>query len=69
MKRRILLQSVLASAALAPILGTSAAWAQDKWPSKPISYVVPFPAGGTTDILGRLIGQKLGTALGTTIVI
>ncbi|OOG47365.1 tripartite tricarboxylate transporter substrate binding protein [Polaromonas sp. A23] len=69
MKRRILLQATLASAALSSVLGTSMAWAQDKWPSKNIAYVVPFPAGGTTDILGRLIGQKLGTALGTTIVI
>lgn len=69
MKRRSLLQTALASAALLPLLGSAAAWAQDKWPSKPISYIVPFPAGGTTDILGRLIGQKLGAALGTTIVI
>jgi tripartite-type tricarboxylate transporter receptor subunit TctC len=30
---------------------------------------VPFPAGGTTDILARLIGQKLGPALGTTVII
>ena len=45
------------------------AQAQDKWPSKPITYVVPFPAGGTTDTLARLIGQKLGTALGQTIVV
>ena len=45
------------------------AWAQDKWPSKPITYVVPFPAGGTTDILARLIAQKLGPALGTTIIV
>ena len=45
------------------------AWRQDKWPSKPIIYIVPFPAGGTTDILARLIGQKLGPALGTTIVV
>ena len=52
-----------ASTVLAP------AWAQDKWPSKPITYIVPFPAGGTTDILARLIGQKLGPALGTTIVV
>jgi len=43
--------------------------AQDKWPSKPITYIVPFPAGGTTDILARLIAQKLGPALGTTIVV
>ncbi|HBD35996.1 MAG TPA: MFS transporter, partial [Cupriavidus sp.] len=27
----------------------------DHWPSKPITYVVPFAAGGTTDLLGRLI--------------
>lgn len=58
--------------AIASVLGSSpgsAAWAQDKWPSKPITYIVPFPAGGTTDILGRLIGQKLGPVLGTTIVV
>ena len=42
---------------------------QDKWPSKPIVYIVPFPAGGTTDILASLIGQNLGPALGTTIVV
>lgn len=69
MKRRSLLHTALASAALLPLLGAAPAWAQDKWPSKPINYVVPFPAGGTTDILGRLIGQKLGPVLGTTIVI
>ncbi|MEO7152008.1 MAG: tripartite tricarboxylate transporter substrate binding protein [Burkholderiaceae bacterium] len=43
--------------------------AQDRWPSKPIVYVVPFPAGGTTDILTRLIALKLGPALGTTVVV
>ena len=45
------------------------ATAQDKWPSKTITYVVPFPAGGTTDILARLIAQKLGPVLGTTIIV
>jgi tripartite-type tricarboxylate transporter receptor subunit TctC len=69
MKRRVLLQTALASAALATLTGTGMARAQDKWPSKPINYIVPFPAAGTTDILARLIGQKLGTALDTTIVI
>lgn len=48
---------------------TGGAHAQDKWPSKPITYLVPFPAGGTTDVLARLISQKLGAALGTTVVV
>ncbi|WP_431097016.1 Bug family tripartite tricarboxylate transporter substrate binding protein [Polaromonas aquatica] len=67
MKRRTLIHSAFAGAAMSAL--ALPAWAQDKWPSKPITYVVPFPAGGTTDILGRLIGQKLGAVLGTTIVI
>jgi tripartite-type tricarboxylate transporter receptor subunit TctC len=67
MKRRSLIHSAVAVAAVSA-LGLPAL-AQDKWPSKPVTYIVPFPAGGTTDILGRLIGQKLGPVLGTTIVI
>ena len=60
-------RSFTLTATLAALGGS--AFAQDKWPSKPITYIVPFPAGGTTDVLGRLIGQKLGSALGTTIVV
>lgn len=65
MKRRTFTQSALTASALLSLQ----TWAQDKWPSKPVTYIVPFPAGGTTDILGRLIAQKLGPALGTTVVI
>jgi tripartite-type tricarboxylate transporter receptor subunit TctC len=62
--------SIVALAAMAACAATALpALAQDKWPSKPITYIVPFPAGGTTDVLGRLIGQKLGAVLGTTIVV
>ncbi|HLL18747.1 MAG TPA: tripartite tricarboxylate transporter substrate-binding protein, partial [Rubrivivax sp.] len=39
------------------------------WPNKPIRYIVPFAAGGTTDILARVVGEKLGAALGQTIVV
>ena len=43
--------------------------AQAAYPSKPITIVVPFSAGGTTDILARIVGQSLGTELGQTVII
>lgn len=68
MQRRTLLTTALA--ATAGGLSTLPAFAQGSWPTgKPITYLVPFPAGGTTDVLGRLIGQKLGTVLGTNIIV
>ena len=46
----------------------TAAGAQD-YPSRPIKFVVPFTAGSATDTLARVLGQKLNTALGWTVVI
>lgn len=48
---------------------SASAMAQEKWPNKVITYVVPFAAGGATDILARLISNKLGPALGTTVIV
>ena len=63
MQRRSLL-GLAAVAAVFPV------WAQGTWPKgKPINYMVPFATGGTTDTLGRLIAQKLGPALGATVII
>jgi tripartite-type tricarboxylate transporter receptor subunit TctC len=46
-----------------------AAIAQPAWPDRPIRLVVPFSPGGSTDTLGRLIGQHLSTAFGEPVVI
>ena len=47
----------------------SLTWAQSPWPSRPIKLLVPYPAGGSTDILARLLGQKLSEALAQPVVI
>ncbi|WP_370635984.1 Bug family tripartite tricarboxylate transporter substrate binding protein [Paralcaligenes sp. KSB-10] len=49
------------------LFGTSAL--ADTWPSKPISLVVPFAAGGTTDVLARSLGDKLSKALGQPVIV
>ena len=67
MQRRTLIQTAIAGLAASAL---PAAFAQGAWPTgKAITYLVPFPAGGTTDVLGRLISQKLGMVLGTSVVI
>ena len=57
------------------LLGVGAAFAccplfaQENYPSRRIEIIVPFPAGGTADFLGRLIGQKLGEAWGQQVMV
>ncbi len=56
--------------AAAPLLPMAvAAQAPAAWPSKPITYVVPFTPGGSTDVIGRVIAQKLGDALGQPVIV
>lgn len=49
------------------VAGVGPAAAQ-AWPAKPIRMVIPFPAGGTTDILGRIAAQKLSESLGQQVI-
>jgi tripartite-type tricarboxylate transporter receptor subunit TctC len=66
MQRRTLIQTAIAGLTATAL----PSFAQGAWPTgKAITYLVPFPAGGTTDVLGRLISQKLGAVLGTSVVI
>ncbi|QIL82359.1 tripartite tricarboxylate transporter substrate binding protein [Diaphorobacter sp. HDW4A] len=63
-------QTSLIASALLPLSALSGtAFAQDKWPSKPVKIVVAFTAGGTTDLLARAVAQKLGDKLGQSFII
>ena len=53
----------------AVLLLPAAAPAQDAWPSRPLRMVAPFPPGGTTDVLGRIIAQRLSDALGRQVLV
>jgi len=67
--RRVVILGAFAAAitlVAAPGLAQTAA---SNWPNKPIRYIVPFAPGGTTDILARTIGERLGAALGQPIVV
>lgn len=59
---------ILVRLALAGILVPAGA-AFAAWPEKPIKIVVPFAAGGTTDVIARIMGERLGAQLKTTVLI
>jgi tripartite-type tricarboxylate transporter receptor subunit TctC len=60
--------AMLASA-LAMIMAPSMTHAQDAWPSRSITFIVPYAAGGYTDLVGRLVARYVENALGKTIVV
>lgn len=65
--RRSLLAAGLALPALIP--GSGPAWAQDVYPSRPITLVIPWAAGGSTDVMGRVIAAAVSADLGQPVVV
>jgi tripartite-type tricarboxylate transporter receptor subunit TctC len=63
-----LLQKLVSGLVLACVIA-GPAMAQADYPNKPIKWIVPYPPGGTTDLLARLMGQHLSTKLGQQVVI
>src|SRR5579871_5945167 len=58
----------IAAAVLAIFLAAAAARAET-WPAHPITLVVPYPPGGTSDNFGRFVADRLGRALGTSVIV
>jgi tripartite-type tricarboxylate transporter receptor subunit TctC len=62
-------RTLLAAAAATLALLSGPALAQDVWPSKPVKIIVPFPPGGTSDVMARMAGEALSKELGQQFVI
>jgi tripartite-type tricarboxylate transporter receptor subunit TctC len=70
MNRRHFCQTAF-SATLPTIIGTSAhtSWAAEPFPVKPVRFIIPYAAGGGPDVQARILGPRLGEALGQAIVV
>jgi tripartite-type tricarboxylate transporter receptor subunit TctC len=62
-----MLRSILAAALV--LLASAAAAQTPDWPDRPVRLIVPFPAGSSTDIISRIVAQRLGTRLGQQVII
>jgi tripartite-type tricarboxylate transporter receptor subunit TctC len=67
--KKTLFAGIAAVVSASTLLGSNIASAQKDWPTKSISLVVPFAAGGPTDSIARLIAVPMGQALGQTVVV
>jgi tripartite-type tricarboxylate transporter receptor subunit TctC len=67
LEQRLMMRRFLLALALLAAAGPAAA--ESSWPARPVRLVVPFPAGSATDIVSRIVGQKLGMRLGQQFII
>ena len=65
-RRRALLTAIAVSAVAS---GSGVALAQETWPSRPVKLLVPYPPGGATDVIGRVLAQRLSGPLGQQVVV
>jgi tripartite-type tricarboxylate transporter receptor subunit TctC len=52
-----------------PAPGANKAFAQEEYPTRPVRFIVPYPSGGTNDVLARIVGDKLQAKWGQPIII
>lgn len=53
---------------LAPLFASLPAWAQTDWPTRPVRFLVPWPAGGLNDVIARTFNDRVSQALGQTVI-
>ena len=63
------MQRVLFGMALAVLAGVAAPAAAQDFPNRPVTMIIPFAAGGPTDVLGRIVGARMSDVLGQQVVI
>jgi tripartite-type tricarboxylate transporter receptor subunit TctC len=69
MKRTFTRRMALATMSSLALLGAGSALAQTAYPSQPIKFIVPYPAGGATDVLARMVAQKMQESWQQTVVV
>jgi len=62
-------RSVLHTVALATLFAGPGAWAQEPYPTRPVTIICPFPAGGVVDIIARIVAEKMGAGMKATFVV
>lgn len=68
-KRVNIVAAAFIAAAAFAVPSLASAQAADSYPSKPIRLIIPYPPGGATDVIGRIVGQRLSDEIGGQVVI